>query len=221
MRSVAAEDGLLLVLHLEHAIEREIAHLVRRARRNASRSIVSACAPGRLPGAWVEKWIFWLPSSPSRSRLDRRTSSRIERPRGRRSRWWKRSRRPGRRFARPASRTCSSGIRSSFSRRVVIGLRRELGESGSKRARSDPTWSTILCDESSPRAISKRSWYSSSATAVATTSGLAEERTVYCPGWVERRAPDRAAAIRSRRAANSSHQRGRSPDESRTGSGSR
>ena len=64
-------------------------------RRNASASSASACAPGRFPGACVEKWTSWRPSRGVHVSATRRTRSRVPSPRNDgASSWWKRRRRP-------------------------------------------------------------------------------------------------------------------------------
>ena len=166
---------------------------------------MSACAPGRFPGAWVEKWIFCRPSTSPQVSPVSCTSSRIDSPSNEgASRWWKTSNTTGTPSRSASGNTTLSGCRSSFSRtrrERVPSLRR--AKLASKRS-ADPTCRTILWDGPSPNASSRRLWYSSSATAASTTLGFTEERTVYCPGCVDSR-PARAP-ISANRSPNSSHQ---------------
>ena len=132
--ALARQDGLLLVLHFEHAIERKVAHLIDELAER-SRSIVSACAPGRFPGAWVEKWIFCRPSASPRSR---RPATRARVSPARRTKepagGGRRRTRPARLAAQRAASPRSSGCRSSFSRTPRTRPFAQAGEVASKRS---------------------------------------------------------------------------------------
>ena len=95
----------------------------------------------------------------------------------------------------------SRAVRSSFSttsRERAPSLSR--ANPVSNRS-TDPTWTTILCEDRAPNELEQPFWYSSSATAAPRPPASLDERTVYWPGWVERRAPTAERGRRSGRSA--------------------
>ena len=165
-----------------------------RARRIEGRSSPRE-RPVACPGPGFEKWIFCRPSTSFQVSAVRSTSPGREAVEGTaRADGGRRRARPEHRSARRGAGPIERRVRSSFSRQV--SERDTVAQPGEACARDRPlatdrTWTTILCEVSMPNESRSRFWYSSSATAATTTSGLVDESTVYCPGWVERRAADR------------------------------
>ena len=168
------------------------------------------------------------PASRSAPPGDRRAAasfrSRRERRRGRRAHSGTVRARGGRRRKRPAhrgrparSRTSASGQRSSFSstsrhpplrRRAARTRRRSVVSRPRGRPSRSPRGARSCVTRRARSAVRSRSWYSSSASAAATTAGRSDDSTVYWPGCVDARPPDCAISepSSSRRSADLSHQ---------------